>query len=224
LQIPASLGSNVGGRDSVQAFRELASVGPFLVSRYRGRRRLLRRLGCFFCGAIRPKVKFFRKSSDICIDFSKIEADKLDLDHTEFGLAEFVREKTASLSAKAQEKGPDLTIEIDRQVPERIVGDPVRLGQILVNLVGNAITFSGTGKIGIRVSVEEEPAADSVVLRFSVTDNGIGIAADKVGTVFEAFVQADGSTTRRYGGTGLGLSISRRLVEMMGRSISALGG
>jgi signal transduction histidine kinase/CheY-like chemotaxis protein len=153
------------------------------------------------------------------LDFSKIEADRLDLDSVQFGLAECMRERTASLSVRAREKGLDLGISIDRDVPETIVGDPVRLGQIVVNLIGNAIKFSSAGTIGLHVSLEEKPARDTVLLRLSVTDNGIGIPADKLGTIFEAFRQADGSTTRRYGGTGLGLSISRKLVEMMGGRI-----
>ena len=153
------------------------------------------------------------------LDFSKIEADKLDLDPVQFDLAECIRERTASLSIRAQEKGLDLNVHIEQQVPETIVGDPVRLGQILVNLVGNAIKFSSAGKIEIRVSLEEPPAEGNVLLRFSITDKGIGIAADQLATIFEAFSQGDGSTTRRYGGTGLGLSISRRLVEMMGGRI-----
>jgi len=159
------------------------------------------------------------------LDFSKIEAGKLDLDMVEFGLAECIRERTASLSIRAQEKGLDLNIQIDEDVPDTIVGDPVRVGQIVVNLVGNAIKFSSTGKIGIHVSLEdqltlkEKTGADAALLRFSIADDGIGIPADKLGTIFEAFTQADGSTTRRYGGTGLGLSISRKLVEMMGGRI-----
>jgi two-component system sensor histidine kinase/response regulator len=153
------------------------------------------------------------------LDFSKIEADKLDLDLVPFSLAECIRERTASLALRAQEKGLDLNVHIARQVPESIVGDPVRVGQIVVNLVGNAIKFSAAGKIEIRVSLEEEPGDGNVFLRFSITDNGIGIAVDKQATIFEAFSQGDGSTTRRYGGTGLGLSISRKLVEMMGGRI-----
>jgi signal transduction histidine kinase len=92
-------------------------------------------------------------------------------------------------------------------VPDAIVGDAVRLGQIVVNLVGNAIKFSPAGRIEIRVSVEEKTGVDTVLLRFCITDSGIGIHEDKLGAIFEAFTQADGSTTRRYGGTGLGLSI-----------------
>jgi two-component system sensor histidine kinase/response regulator len=153
------------------------------------------------------------------LDFSKIEADKLDLDRVEFGLAESIRGWTASLTGRAQEKGLDLNVHIDGDVPETVVGDPVRLGQIVVNLVGNAIKFSSEGTIDLKASLEGKPAGDHVSLRFAVADHGIGIPPDKLETIFDAFSQADGSTTRRYGGTGLGLSISRKLVELMGGRI-----
>jgi signal transduction histidine kinase/CheY-like chemotaxis protein len=153
------------------------------------------------------------------LDFSKIEAGKLELDPVAFDLADCIRERIASLSVRAQEKGLELSVDIDPDVPETVVGDPARLGQVVVNLVGNAIKFSSSGKIETRLSLEEKAADGSVVLWISVTDNGIGIPADKLGSIFEAFSQVDGSTTRRYGGTGLGLSISRRLVEMMGGRI-----
>jgi signal transduction histidine kinase/CheY-like chemotaxis protein len=161
------------------------------------------------------------------LDFSKIEADKLDLNPVDFAPAACMREWTASLMVRAQEKGLDLSVHIDRDVPETIVGDPVRLGQVIVNLVGNAIKFSSTGIIQIALSLADKPAdkpegkpvEDYVLLRFTVKDSGIGIPADKLSTIFEAFRQADGSTTRRYGGTGLGLSISRKLVELMGGTI-----
>ncbi|HWE52035.1 MAG TPA: ATP-binding protein [Bryobacteraceae bacterium] len=161
------------------------------------------------------------------LDFSKIEADKLDLNPVDFGPAECMLEWTASLLVRARQKGLDLSVHIDPDVPETVVGDPVRLGQIVVNLVGNAIKFSSAGIIEIHVSVAEkkdEPARETspeghIFLRFSVTDSGIGIPAGKLSTIFEPFRQADGSTTRSYGGTGLGLSISRKLVELMGGRI-----
>ncbi len=153
------------------------------------------------------------------LDFSKIEAGKLDLDEAAFGLAEFIRGRSASLSVRAREKGLELNIHVDHDVPETVVGDSGRLGQIVVNLVGNAIKFSACGKVEIRISMEESQSDDRIGLRFSVSDEGIGIPADRLATVFEPFTQVDGSTTRRYGGTGLGLSISRRLAEMMGGRI-----
>jgi CheY-like chemotaxis protein len=150
------------------------------------------------------------------LDFSKIDAGKLDLNPVEFGLAECIRQSTVSLAILARDKGLGLNVHIDPDVPERIVGDSVRLGQIVMNLVGNAIKFTSAGKIEIVVSLESRPARDGIFLQFSVKDTGIGIPADKLGTIFESFTQADGSTTRRYGGSGLGLTISRRLAEMMG--------
>jgi signal transduction histidine kinase/CheY-like chemotaxis protein len=153
------------------------------------------------------------------LDFSKIEAGKLDLSLVEFGLAECIRQSTASLAIRARDKGLDLDVHIDPDVPGKIVGDPVRVGQIVMNLVGNAIKFTSSGKIEIAVSLEGEPAQDGIFLRFSVKDTGIGIPANKLEAIFESFTQADGSTTRRYGGSGLGLTISRRLTEMMGGRI-----
>jgi signal transduction histidine kinase/ActR/RegA family two-component response regulator len=153
------------------------------------------------------------------LDFSKIEADKLSLDPVEFNLSECLRDRTSSLAIRAQEKGLELNVLIDRDVPETIVGDPVRLGQIVVNLVANAIKFSSSGKISVHASRGSLLSGDAAELRFSVSDSGIGIPANKRATIFEAFSQADGSTTRRFGGTGLGLSISRKLVEMMGGRI-----
>ena len=153
------------------------------------------------------------------LDFSKIEAGKLDLNPVQFSLADSIREHTAILAIRAQEKGLDLHAVIDPRVPELIVGDPVRVGQVLVNLVGNAIKFSAAGKIEVRISCDGPPVEDGITLRIAVSDEGIGIPEDKLATVFDAFSQADGSTTRRYGGTGLGLTISRHLVEMMGGRI-----
>ena len=163
------------------------------------------------------------------LDFSKIDAGKLDLSLVEFGLAECLRQSTASLAIRAQDKGLTLNVHIDPDVPQRIVGDSVRVGQIVMNLVGNAIKFTSEGKIEVLVSREGKPTEaqrqpdaamkNGILLRFSVKDTGIGIPADKLGTIFEAFRQADGSTTRRYGGSGLGLTISRRLTEMMGGRI-----
>lgn len=114
------------------------------------------------------------------LDLSKIEADKLELDPVQFNLADSIRERTASLALRAQEKGIDLIVKIDPQVPESIVGDPVRLGQIVVNLVGNAIKFSSHGKVGVSVGVDEPPMDGGVLLRFSISDEGIGIAPEKL--------------------------------------------
>jgi PAS domain S-box-containing protein len=159
------------------------------------------------------------------LDFSKIEAGKLDLDPQPFALRDSLGDTLKTVAVRAQGKGLELACQIDDDVPEGLVGDLGRLRQVLINLVGNAIKFTDRGEVVVRVATD--PAADGGVgLRFSVTDTGIGIPADKLGAIFEPFVQADGSTTRKYGGTGLGLTICVRLVELMGGRIwaeSALG-
>jgi signal transduction histidine kinase/CheY-like chemotaxis protein/ABC-type amino acid transport substrate-binding protein len=150
------------------------------------------------------------------LDFSKIEAGKLDLESIIFDLRESLGETMQALGFRAHQKGLELVYEIQPDVPEALLGDPGRIRQILVNLVGNAIKFTERGEIV--VSVEEQPdqqSADATTLHFSVRDTGIGIAADKQAKVFEAFSQADGTMTRKYGGTGLGLAICTRLVELM---------
>jgi PAS domain S-box-containing protein len=149
------------------------------------------------------------------LDFSKIEAGKLDLESLPFALRFALRDTLKALAIRAHKKGIELLIDIPADVPEHVVGDPTRLRQILVNLVGNAIKFTEHGEISVRVSVVELLSV-SALLEFSVRDTGIGIQSSKLKSIFEPFIQADGSTTRRYGGTGLGLSISMRLVELMG--------
>jgi signal transduction histidine kinase/CheY-like chemotaxis protein len=156
------------------------------------------------------------------LDFSKIEAGKLDLEYIEFDLRDSL-ETTARIFAKpAFEKGLELICEVAPDVPERITSDPTRLNEIVMNLMGNAMRFTDRGEVALEVRVEAEAEShdpDSIMLRFTVRDSGIGIPAEKRELVFEAFTQADGSTTRRYGGTGLGLTISARLVAMMGGRI-----
>jgi signal transduction histidine kinase/ligand-binding sensor domain-containing protein/DNA-binding response OmpR family regulator len=156
------------------------------------------------------------------LDFSKIEAGKLDLECIEFDLRDSL-ETTARIFAKpAHEKGLELTCEVAPDIPERIAGDPTRLNEIAINLIGNAIRFTEHGEIALEVRVDPEAEChdpDTIMLRFTVRDSGIGIPAEKRDLVFEAFTQADGSTTRQYGGTGLGLTISARLVAMMGGRI-----
>ena len=149
------------------------------------------------------------------LDFSKIEAGRLDLEVNDFNLRDCLETTLKTLSVRADEKSLELLCEVDAQVPEVVRGDFNRLRQVVVNLVGNAIKFTETGEVVLRVQVEAEDGEDRV-LRFVVADTGIGIPAEKQQTIFEAFSQADGSTTRKYGGTGLGLTISKRLVEKMG--------
>jgi signal transduction histidine kinase/DNA-binding response OmpR family regulator len=152
------------------------------------------------------------------LDFSKIEADRLDLEELDFNLREAVEETTSVLATVAFEKGVELACVIPKEVPVLVQGDLGRLRQILINLVGNAIKFTEEGEVSIRAGVEEEDDA-SVTVRFSVSDNGIGIRKNRREAIFEPFTQVDGSTTRKYGGTGLGLAISKHLSEMMGGRI-----
>ena len=149
------------------------------------------------------------------LDFSKIEAGKLDLDPISFRLRDSLHDTLKLLALRADEKGLELTFDVRPEVPERVVGDPTRLRQIIVNLVGNAIKFTPRGEVGLEVAAESR-TEDQALLHFVVRDTGIGIAPEKQKIIFEAFSQADGSTTRTFGGTGLGLTISSRLVSMMG--------
>jgi PAS domain S-box-containing protein len=152
------------------------------------------------------------------LDFSKIEAGKLDFDPVEFDLRNALEETVRSFGVLADSKGVELLCEVRPGVPERVVGDSVRVSQVIKNLLSNALKFTEQGEVV--VSVEPEPQInEGCGLHFTVRDTGIGIAAEKQALVFQAFQQADGSTTRKYGGTGLGLTISSRLVEMMGGRI-----
>ena len=153
------------------------------------------------------------------LDFSKIEARKLQLDHVGFNLRDALEDSLRVLAPRADQKGIELACHINPDVPDALVGDPLRLLQIVVNLVGNAAKFTERGEVVLGVQVRSQHNGD-IELRFSVTDTGIGIPVHKQGVIFEAFSQADSSTTRRYGGTGLGLAISAQLVELMGGSIS----
>jgi CheY-like chemotaxis protein len=152
------------------------------------------------------------------LDLSKIEADRLELDPIEFTLRQCVLDTAKTLGLRARQKHIELSCDLEEAVPERVLCDPVRVRQILVNLLGNAIKFTNQGKVSVHVSVENRDGA-RVLLRFSVEDSGIGIPADKRDLIFDAFRQADGSMTRKYGGTGLGLAISSRLVTLMGGRI-----
>ena len=152
------------------------------------------------------------------LDFSKIEAGKLEVDLVPFRLRECVEETMKLLAFQARQKGLDLRCSVRPEAPESVIGDPGRLGQILLNLAGNAIKFTERGQVEIEVGVcsrEEE----AVVLEFAVRDTGIGIPEEQQHRIFEAFSQADGSMTRRFGGTGLGLTISARLVALMGGTL-----
>jgi signal transduction histidine kinase/CheY-like chemotaxis protein len=152
------------------------------------------------------------------LDFSKIEAGKVDLEAIDFNLRDTLEATLKTLALRAHEKGLELLCEIAPDVPEAVNGDASRLRQVIVNLVGNAIKFTDKGEVELRVTVESEEA-DGRILRFCVSDTGIGIPVEKQNLIFDPFAQADTSTTRKYGGTGLGLTISGRLVMMMGGRI-----
>ncbi|HEY0835507.1 MAG TPA: response regulator [Azospirillum sp.] len=149
------------------------------------------------------------------LDFSKLEAGRVELESAEFHVGRVVGSTVALLTSRAQEKGLDLTVEVAPDVPPAVVGDAGRLRQVLLNLVGNAVKFTDAG----RVHVDVRPLIigdGGAILRFAVSDTGIGIAEEAMGTLFQSFSQADASISRRYGGTGLGLAVCRRLVERMG--------
>jgi two-component system sensor histidine kinase/response regulator len=149
------------------------------------------------------------------LDFSKIEAGKLEFESIPFDLRESLGEAMHALSFRSHQKGLELIYDVRPDVPESLIGDPGRVRQILVNLVGNAIKFTQHGEILVSVALHSENE-QKVCLQISVSDTGVGIPADRQAKIFEAFAQADGSTTRKFGGTGLGLTISTRLVELMG--------
>ena len=148
------------------------------------------------------------------LDFSKIEAGKMGLEMTEFRLEDVLENLASLIGLKAEEKGLELLFDTPASLPTALIGDPLRLGQILINLGNNAVKFTERGKIV--VSVSAEPIVDGqVCMHFSVRDTGIGMTSEQCGRLFQAFSQADASTTRKYGGTGLGLAISRNLVDLM---------
>ena len=153
------------------------------------------------------------------LDFSKIEAGKLDFETIEFSLRDTLDDTMKTLSFRADQKGLELACHIPPDVPDALLGDPARLRQILVNLVGNAIKFTTSGEVVVRVLTASEGRGE-VELDVSVTDTGVGIPPEKQRAIFDAFTQADSSMTRTYGGTGLGLTISTRLVELLGGRLS----
>ncbi len=153
------------------------------------------------------------------LDFSKIEAGKLEMESIAFNLDEILENLANMVSLKAQEKGLEVIFQVENDVPVDLLGDPLRLSQVLINLSNNAVKFTEQGEVVVRVERLEETAA-GIVLRFSVRDTGIGISSAEQAQIFQKFAQLDSSTARVYGGSGLGLSICQRLVEMMGGEIS----
>ncbi len=170
-------------------------------------------------------VQIFRRAGDNLLnlindilDLSKVEASQLELERTGFSLNDHLEKVTEMVAARALEKELTLVCEIAPNVPTSLVGDPTRLRQVLLNLLGNAIKFTQSGEVSLRVERDADSSVPTA-LRFTVSDTGIGISGEKLGQVFERFTQADSSTTRRFGGSGLGLTISKRLVELMGGRI-----
>ncbi len=177
-----------------------------------------------FIGTVKASADSLLSVINDILDFSKIEAGKLELDAIAFNLRDCVEDRMKTLALRAHQNGLELICHIPEDVPERLIGDPGRLGQIIVNLVGNAIKFTETGEVALEayvVASARQPDGDAprICLQFSVRDTGIGIPKEKQRSIFEAFRQADGSTTRHYGGTGLGLTISSKLADMMGGRI-----
>ena len=152
------------------------------------------------------------------LDFSKIEAGRLSLEKIPFDLDKVMSDLSASLGVRVAEKDLEFLLAVPAEIPASLIGDPLRLGQVLLNLCNNAVKFTKRGEVTVRVAAVEE-GAEAVTLRFSVTDTGIGLTAEQAARLFRPFEQADSSTTRQYGGTGLGLAISKTLVEMMGGEI-----
>src|SRR5216117_1186475 len=153
------------------------------------------------------------------LDYSKIEAEHLELESIPFDLPKVVHATATLLAVRAREKHLELIVDVPPDVPHLVRGDPTRLRQVLVNLIGNAIKFTEAGEVAASASVVQRDA-DRAAVQFRVRDTGIGISADAQGTIFQEFTQADASMTRRFGGTGLGLAISRRLVGLMGGELT----
>ena len=152
------------------------------------------------------------------LDFSKIEAGKLDIEAVDFRLDDVIASVTSITAQKAQDKGLEFLAEVEKSVPQNLVGDPLRLGQVITNLINNAIKFTERGDVYLKAELLEQ-IGERARLRFSVKDTGIGMTPEQAARLFQPFSQADASTTRKHGGTGLGLTISRRLVELMGGEI-----
>ena len=167
-----------------------------------------------FLGMVRESADSLLTIINDILDFSRIEAGKFALDTIEFDLGDCLAHIAKTFAPRAHQKGLELVYQLQPEVPRSLVGDPSRLRQILVNLIGNAIKFTEQGEVALRVEIEESTAA-GVRLHFAVSDTGMGIPPEKQDVIFEAFTQADSSMTRRFGGTGLGLMISTSLVKMM---------
>lgn len=154
------------------------------------------------------------------LDFSKIESGNLELENVEFNLRDMVETVLDIFGIKAAQQGLDLLYDMDENVPPQVIGDALRLRQVLINLISNALKFTEKGEIDVRVSTRAHASANHVIIKFEISDTGIGIPEDKLPRLFQSFSQADASTSRKYGGTGLGLAICKRLVNLMDGNIS----
>jgi PAS domain S-box-containing protein len=171
-----------------------------------------------YLGKIHTSARALLSIINDILDFSKVEAGRLELDATEFNLERLLDDVASLFALSAEEKGVELAVELQPGVPRQLIGDPMRLAQVLTNLVGNAVKFTSAGLVHIKVAALETGAGHAL-LRFEVRDTGIGISPEDQDKLFQAFTQADGSITRRFGGTGLGLAIGQRLVNLMGGEI-----
>jgi two-component system sensor histidine kinase/response regulator len=172
-----------------------------------------------YLGIVKSSSEALLRVINDILDFSKIEAGKLLIEHIPYHVGRTVAETLKTTALRAQEKGLELVCDIEPDVPMQVIGDPGRLRQILVNIVGNAIKFTAKGEIVVRVARAPKTGPGETALQFSVRDTGIGIPANKIDSIFEAFSQEDSSITRKYGGTGLGLTICARLAQAMGGRI-----
>ena len=174
-----------------------------------------------YCDIAKASARSLLELINDILDFSKIEAGKLDLDATDFNLHDVIEGVTQIVGERAEKKKLELACGVAAEVPRIVSGDAMRLRQVIVNLVSNAIKFTERGEVVIHAVLEDQTETHAVV-RFSVKDSGIGISSDRINRLFKSFSQVDASTTRRFGGTGLGLAISQRLVELMGGTIGVL--
>jgi signal transduction histidine kinase/CheY-like chemotaxis protein len=173
-----------------------------------------------YLGMLKSSAQSLLSLINDILDFSKVEAGKLILEDIEFNLRESLLAAVRAVAVSAHHKGLELVLDIAPDVPETIKGDPTRLGQVILNLVGNAVKFTSQGEVLLRVKKDEDPTDVGTILHFAVIDTGIGISKEKQKLIFESFTQADSSMSREFGGSGLGLTISTRLVEAMGGRLS----
>ncbi|MGH2720065.1 MAG: ATP-binding protein [Actinomycetota bacterium] len=183
-----------------------------------GRNTRLEALARAWVPGVAPALRLVRASFSDIFDLSKAEAGKMVLETVDFDVRSVADEAAGMLADQGEAKGLGLTVAVDPDVPLAVAGDPARVRQVLLNLLGNAVKFTRAGEVGLRVRVSAHPSGASR-LCFEVHDTGVGIPDETLAHLFQSFEQADASTTRRYGGTGMGLAISRQLVALMGGRI-----